>query len=56
MSKEQSRAARTDAEASTPAKDRPGQDKWAVVIAVILMAIFLTWIGCAIAVYMGWAI
>lgn len=35
--------------------EEPVSDKWAIVIAVILMAVFLTWIGCAIAVYMGWA-
>lgn len=27
-----------------------------LIITVVLMAIFLTWIGCAIAVWAGWAI
>lgn len=36
--------------------DAARDDRSNTIIAIVLMAIFLTWIGCAIAVYTGLAI
>lgn len=36
--------------------DAPMSDRANTIIALALIAIFLTWIGCAVAVWAGWAI
>ena len=56
MTEQQAKAGEPEGAAEGRSKEERAEDRWAIVIAVVLMAIFLTWIGCAVAVWIGWAI